>query len=74
MKVLHSYYLPVTLVFFLKKKALFNVFFCFRMVVNRHTQTLQLSNSGNYRTKNAKFSEYYFFYEHEHIGRISNLH
>ena len=43
------------------------------MFVNRHIAKLRVDNSRILRTKNAKFSGYYFFYEHEHIGRVSNL-
>ena len=60
--------LPVKFLLFLKRRLIFNIFYCFCMFANK---IFKLNNSYDYE---CKIFRVVFLYEHEHIERISNLH
>ena len=48
-------------VFFLKSRLIFNIFYCFCMIVNKFQETLRIYNWVILTTKNAKFSGLYLY-------------
>ena len=67
-------YSPIKFVFFLKSWLIFNIFYCFCRLVNKHSANFTDILLENSQDQEYKIFRVVFLCGHEQIGRFSNLH